>query len=168
MVRHFVSYNNPALLNSSSVVFSSWRTTLNVIQASLDHESIPCLRFDGTVMQKERHSVIERFRNDPQIRVLLLTLTCGAVGLAIYGFMSLGCYANVPMNRLTLTEASRAYLMEPSWYVNRLRRYFDDSLHNRNPTLEDQALARIHRIGQTQEVTTLRMLVQNSFEEVRL
>ncbi|WZH48536.1 SNF2 family N-terminal domain-containing protein [Fusarium acuminatum] len=115
------------------VVFSSWRTTLNVIQANLDHESIPCLRFDGTVTQKERHSVIERFCNDPQIRVVLLTLTCGAVGL-------------------TLTEASRAHLMEPSW----------------NPTLEDQALARIHRIGQTQEVTTLRMFVQNSFEEVRL
>ncbi|EWG53327.1 hypothetical protein FVEG_11783 [Fusarium verticillioides 7600] len=115
------------------VVFSSWRTTLNVIQASLDREHIPCLRFDGTIMQKERHSVIDRFRNDPHIRVLLLTLTCGAVGL-------------------TLTEASRAYLMEPSW----------------NPTLEDQALARIHRIGQTQEVTTLRMFVQNSFEEVRL
>ncbi|KAF5716210.1 alpha-1 6-mannosyltransferase subunit [Fusarium mundagurra] len=112
------------------VVFSSWRTTLNVIQAGLDHESIPFLRFDGTIMQKERHNVIERFRNDPRIRVLLLTLTCGAVGL-------------------TLTEASRAYLMEPSW----------------NPTLEDQALARIHRIGQTQEVTTLRMFVQNSFEE---
>ncbi|KAF5549124.1 global transactivator [Fusarium mexicanum] len=98
--------------------------------AGLDYESIPCLRFDGTIAQKERHSVIERFRHDPQIRVLLLTLTCGAVGL-------------------TLTEASRAYLMEPSW----------------NPTLEDQALARIHRIGQTQEVTTLRMFVQNSFEE---
>ncbi|KAF5553743.1 alpha mannosyltransferase [Fusarium phyllophilum] len=62
------------------VVFSSWRTTLNVIQAGLDQESIPCLRFDGTIIQKERHSVIERFRNDPQIRVLLLTLTCGAVG----------------------------------------------------------------------------------------
>ncbi|KAG7404212.1 Helicase-like transcription factor [Fusarium oxysporum f. sp. rapae] len=53
------------------VVFSSWRTTLNVIQASLDHESILCLRFDGTVTQKERHSVIERFRNDPQIRAYI-------------------------------------------------------------------------------------------------
>ncbi|KAF4498958.1 alpha-1,6-mannosyltransferase subunit [Fusarium agapanthi] len=53
------------------VVFSSWRTTLNVIQAGLDHESIPCLRFDGTIMQKERHSVIERFRRDPQIRAYI-------------------------------------------------------------------------------------------------
>lgn len=37
---------------------------------------------------------------------------------------------------------------------------------SRNPTLEDQALARIYRMGQTQEVTTIRLSVQNSFEEV--
>ena len=37
----------------------------------------------------------------------------------------------------------------------------------RNPTIEDQALARIHRIGQKQEVTTIRLYVRNSFEEVR-
>ncbi|CAI0650834.1 unnamed protein product, partial [Colletotrichum noveboracense] len=50
---------------------------------------------------------------------------------------------------LTLTVASRAYLMEPSW----------------NPTIEDQALARIHRMGQEQEVTTVRLYVKDSFEE---
>lgn len=38
----------------------------------------------------------------------------------------------------------------------------------RNPTLEDQALARIHRIGQTKEVTTIRFIVRDSFEEVRI
>lgn len=38
----------------------------------------------------------------------------------------------------------------------------------RNPTLEDQALARIHRIGQTKEVTTVRFIVKDSFEEVRI
>jgi len=37
---------------------------------------------------------------------------------------------------------------------------------SRNPTLEEQALARIHRIGQTQEVTTVRFYVRDSFEEV--
>ncbi|AEO68322.1 uncharacterized protein THITE_125023 [Thermothielavioides terrestris NRRL 8126] len=50
---------------------------------------------------------------------------------------------------LTLTVASRAYLMEPHW----------------NPTLEEQALARIHRIGQTREVTTVRFYIRDSFEE---
>jgi hypothetical protein len=37
----------------------------------------------------------------------------------------------------------------------------------RNPTLEEQALARIHRLGQTREVTTVRFFIRNSFEEVR-
>lgn len=37
---------------------------------------------------------------------------------------------------------------------------------HRNPTLEEQALARIHRIGQTREVTTVRFYVRDSFEEV--
>lgn len=36
----------------------------------------------------------------------------------------------------------------------------------RNPTLEEQALARIHRLGQTKEVTTVRFFMRDSFEEV--
>ncbi|KAK8139402.1 hypothetical protein PG984_002782 [Apiospora sp. TS-2023a] len=53
------------------------------------------------------------------------------------------------VDRLTLTVANRAYLMEPHW----------------NPTLEDQALARVHRLGQTKEVTTIRLYIRDSFEE---
>ena len=36
---------------------------------------------------------------------------------------------------------------------------------NRNPTLEEQALARIHRLGQKKEVTTVRFYIRDSFEE---
>lgn len=35
----------------------------------------------------------------------------------------------------------------------------------RNPTIEEQALARIHRIGQTREVTTVRFYIRDTFEE---
>ncbi|KAK4444372.1 SNF2 family N-terminal domain-containing protein [Podospora aff. communis PSN243] len=58
----------------------------------------------------------------------------------------------VPLDEksLTLTVASRAYLLEPHW----------------NPTLEDQALARIHRMGQKREVTTVRFFVRDTFEKV--
>ena len=41
--------------------------------------------------------------------------------------------------------------MEPQW----------------NPMVEDQALDRVHRIGQTKEVTTIRYIVRNTIEEVR-
>ncbi|KAH8587406.1 SNF2 family N-terminal domain-containing protein [Bisporella sp. PMI_857] len=50
---------------------------------------------------------------------------------------------------LDLTAASRAYLMEPQW----------------NPMTEEQALSRIHRLGQKKEVKTIRYLVRGSFEE---
>jgi SNF2 family DNA or RNA helicase len=42
--------------------------------------------------------------------------------------------------------------MEPQW----------------NPALEEQALDRIHRIGQTQPVTTVRFIMEKSFEEVKI
>ncbi|KAK2007911.1 hypothetical protein LZ32DRAFT_641022 [Colletotrichum eremochloae] len=113
------------------VVFSAWTMTLDIVKVGLDQAGISVLRYDGKVPQKERQRVVERFRNEPSIRVLLLTLSCGAVGL-------------------NLTVASRAYLMEPNW----------------NPTIQDQALARIHRMGQEKEVTTIQFYIRDSFEEV--
>jgi hypothetical protein len=52
--------------------------------------------------------------------------------------------------RLDLTTASRVYLMEPQW----------------NPTIEEQALARVHRLGQTKKVTTVRFIMKDSVEDV--
>ena len=50
---------------------------------------------------------------------------------------------------LDLTAASRAYIMEPQW----------------NPMSESQALDRIHRLGQSKQVMTIRYVMRNSFEE---
>ncbi|KAF2441419.1 hypothetical protein P171DRAFT_474960 [Karstenula rhodostoma CBS 690.94] len=115
---------------TKSIVFSSWRLTLDVVEAGLNEAGICNLRFDGRVSHAQRQPILDKFRTNAHANVLLITLQCGAVGL-------------------TLTEASRAYLMEPHW----------------NPTVEEQALARIHRIGQTQEVTTVRFYIRDSFEE---
>ncbi|KAL8719012.1 MAG: hypothetical protein Q9181_008122, partial [Wetmoreana brouardii] len=59
--------------------------------------------------------------------------------------ISLRCGAN----GLNLTAANHVFLMEPQW----------------NPALEDQALDRVHRIGQTKAVTTVRYIMNNSIEE---
>ncbi|CAN8268541.1 unnamed protein product [Cochlearia groenlandica] len=50
---------------------------------------------------------------------------------------------------INLTAASRVYLLEPWW----------------NPAVEEQAMDRIHRIGQKQEVKVIRMIARNSIEE---
>lgn len=54
--------------------------TLDIIEVGLKQAGISVLRYDGKVPQRERQKVIDRFRDDPSIRVLLLTLSCGAVG----------------------------------------------------------------------------------------
>ena len=68
------------MLTHDSVVFSSWRLTLDVVEKGLSDAGIRSIRFDGKVPQKQRQYVIDSFKADPDIRVMLLTLSCGAVG----------------------------------------------------------------------------------------
>jgi SNF2 family DNA or RNA helicase len=67
-------------LNSCSIVFSTWRLTLDVVEAGLSRSCISSVRFDGKVPQKDRQGIVDRFRHDRSIRVMLLTLSCGAAG----------------------------------------------------------------------------------------
>ncbi|MCJ1252016.1 hypothetical protein MMC30_009254 [Trapelia coarctata] len=80
----------------SSVVFSGWTTTFDIIQPQLIDKGIRCVRLDGTSSASHRSRVIHAFRMNTDISVLLATITCGGVGL-------------------DLTAASRAYIMEPQW-----------------------------------------------------
>lgn len=114
----------------SSVVFSFWTSTSDIIEQALQARDIGYIRFDGKVSNSKRVKVLKDFRESPAIQVALLTISCGAVGL-------------------DLTAASRAYLMEPHW----------------NPSVEQQALARIYRVGQQRPVTTVRYVVRDSFED---
>ncbi|KAM0300599.1 hypothetical protein ACHAPM_005870 [Fusarium culmorum] len=62
------------------VIFSTWRMTLDIVEAGLEQSSISSVRFDGKVPQRSRQKVVDNFRNDPSVRVMLLTLSCGAAG----------------------------------------------------------------------------------------
>ncbi|XP_042482056.1 putative SWI/SNF-related matrix-associated actin-dependent regulator of chromatin subfamily A member 3-like 1 [Macadamia integrifolia] len=50
---------------------------------------------------------------------------------------------------INLTAASRVYLVEPWW----------------NPAVEEQAMDRVHRIGQKEDVKIVRLITRNSIEE---
>ncbi|KAF7449421.1 HepA Superfamily II DNA-RNA helicase- SNF2 family [Pyrenophora tritici-repentis] len=115
------------------VVFSSWTSSLDMVEKALRCDPnyiIQSVRIDGKVQPKNRGHVIQQLHEDSSIRVILITIACGACGL-------------------DLTAASRVHLLEPQW----------------NPSLEDQALARVHRLGQTRPVTTIRYVMEDSFEE---
>ncbi|KAJ3156294.1 hypothetical protein HK101_001498 [Irineochytrium annulatum] len=86
--------------------------------------------FDGKMTAMARNDAVENFTRKDRIKVMLVSLKAGNVGL-------------------NLTRASRAILMDCWW----------------NPQVEEQAIDRIHRIGQKRPVKVYRMIIENTVEE---
>ncbi|CAI0398124.1 unnamed protein product [Linum tenue] len=115
---------------SKSILFSQWTAFLDLLQIPLTRSNISFLRLDGTLNQQQRERVIKQFSEDDSIKVLLMSLKAGGVGI-------------------NLTAASNAFVMDPWW----------------NPAVEEQAVMRIHRIGQTKPVMIRRFIVKGTVEE---
>jgi len=77
------------ILSSCSLVFTSWRTTLDILANVLTDKGIPWLRIDGRVSFSGRLEILSKFREDPDIPVLLMSIESGAVG---YGSRSITHY----------------------------------------------------------------------------
>ncbi|KAI1291071.1 SNF2 family N-terminal domain-containing protein [Xylaria venustula] len=129
-IRHLIHDLEQHSSDEKCIIFSSWTTTLELVFTALKQARISCVQVDGRVKPKQREKTFHDFTHVESIRVLLLSLSCGSSGL-------------------TLTAASRVYLMEPQW----------------NPSTEEQALGRVYRIGQTRDVTTIRYTMDNSIEK---
>jgi len=86
------------------------------------------------------------YQEEPKLFARSIKMTLFASFLSLLpGIITL----NQPFS-LDLTAASRAYLLEPHW----------------NPMIEEQALCRVHRVGQRRNVSTIRYLIRDTFEEV--
>lgn len=68
------------LLTYSSIVFSGWNLTLDMAKEALSAAGIRCLQVDGRVKPKDRSKIFEEFQSSSSVQVLLLSLSCGAVG----------------------------------------------------------------------------------------
>ncbi|KAF4998446.1 hypothetical protein FDECE_11787 [Fusarium decemcellulare] len=121
-----------SLPGSKNLVFTSWRTTLDLLEKMLMEKGIPCRRIDGRVSIFDRSQRLEEFQSDTanRIPVLLLSIETGAVGL-------------------TLTAANRVHIIEPQW----------------NPSVEQQAIGRALRIGQTRKVTIFKYVTKDTVEQ---
>ncbi|KAL8370100.1 hypothetical protein RB595_000460 [Gaeumannomyces hyphopodioides] len=84
-------------LTEKCVVFSFWKTTLDVAGKALDARGIKYLRVDGDVLPKKRGNILLKFQTRHASSVLLITFSTGAVGLN------------------GLTVANRVHILEPQW-----------------------------------------------------
>jgi SNF2 family DNA or RNA helicase len=79
---------------------------------------------------KTREAQLEKFKNNSDCRVLLISLKCGSLGL-------------------NLTVANVVILLDIWW----------------NPAIEDQAIDRVHRIGQDKPVKVYKFLIKDTVED---
>ena len=62
------------------ILFSEWTTMLNLIEPVLEKHKLDYVRLDGSVPQKMRLSLINRFQKDPECKVFIST-NAGSTGL---------------------------------------------------------------------------------------
>ncbi|ESZ98698.1 hypothetical protein SBOR_0936 [Sclerotinia borealis F-4128] len=87
---------NPDEPPIKSVVFSGWTTHLDLIQFALQENNISYTRLDGKMSRVARSVAMEKFREDPMIVVILVSIAAGGLGL-------------------NLTTANKVYVMEPQF-----------------------------------------------------
>ncbi len=76
------------------LVFSQFTSMLDIFENHLERSKINYLRLDGST--KNRQEVVDQFQNDENVRVFLISLKAGGVGL-------------------NLTAASAVFLYDPWW-----------------------------------------------------
>ncbi len=66
--------------DSCSVVFSFWKTTLDLIPPVLEANGIGYTRLDGRLTKSQRSRSLQEFRTDANLKVLLATLSVAGFG----------------------------------------------------------------------------------------
>src|SRR5690349_12565081 len=82
--------------NHKALVFSQFLGMLSLIKGKLKELDVPFEYFDGSTSAIDREKAIQRFQNDENCRVFLISLKAGGVGL-------------------NLTAADYVYILDPWW-----------------------------------------------------
>jgi SNF2 family DNA or RNA helicase len=113
-----------------ALIFSQFLGMLALIKAKLDELGVKYEYFDGSTSAPDREKAIQSFQKNDEVRVFLISLKAGGVGL-------------------NLTAADYVYIVDPWW----------------NPAVEQQAIDRTHRIGQTKNIFAYRMICKDTIED---
>ncbi|KAJ5220450.1 hypothetical protein N7468_009654 [Penicillium chermesinum] len=113
-----------------TIVFSQFTALLDLLEVPIMRRGLGYMRFDGSMNVNERNISVATFTDNPDCRIMLVSLKAGNAGL-------------------NLIAASHVIIFDPFW----------------NPYVEDQAIDRAHRIGQSKDVFVHRLLIPDTVED---
>ena len=114
--------------NHKVLIFSSFVKHLRIIEKYVNAQAFGYEMLIGST--RNRQQVVDRFQNDPNTQLFLISIKAGGVGL-------------------NLTAADYILVLDPWW----------------NPAVENQAIARAHRLGQDKQVFVYRFISADTVEE---
>jgi len=117
-----------------AVVFSQWTSFLDLVGSAMEAACIPFQRFDGSLSLDERAKRVAWLSEEAEEGT-------PSARVLMVSLKSGG-------SGLNLVAASRLYLLDLWW----------------NPAVEEQAIQRVHRIGQKQEVHVYKFVVEDSID----
>ncbi len=95
-IQELIKHITEKTANHKMLVFSQFTKMLALVKTALDKEGIPYEYLDGQCTQNQRKSSVDNFQENKDIRVFLISLKAGNVGL-------------------NLTAADYVYLLDPWW-----------------------------------------------------
>ena len=147
------------------LLFSEWTNMLNLIEPLLKKRKIDFVRLDGSVPQKKRQEIVNRFQNDPQCR-LFITTNAGSTGLNLQAANTV-INVDLPWNPAVLEQRiGRAHRMgqrQPvQVYVLVTEETIEEGLLNTLSAKHDLALAALDAESDVTQVD-----FQSGVEELR-
>ncbi|GAM28082.1 hypothetical protein SAMD00019534_112580 [Acytostelium subglobosum LB1] len=145
---------------SKSLIFSQWTSMLDLIEIPLQMRGITFVRLDGKVPQKQREIAIKRFKEDASVKVFLISMKAGGLGL-------------------NLVVASHVFLLDPWWNpateeqaIDRVYRIGQNkNVYVTRFVIKDSIEERILKLQQNKKnlaQDTLQMKKQIRIEELRM
>ncbi|KAL1555517.1 ATP-dependent helicase rhp16-like [Salvia divinorum] len=95
--------------SAKAIVFSQFLDFLDLIHYALQRSGVKCVHLDGSMSMEDRDTAITKFTEDPNCKVILMSLKAGGVALNI-------------------TVASHVFVMDPCWNPA-MERQAQDRIH---------------------------------------
>lgn len=117
----------------------------------MEDNEIEFIQFDGRMNSRQREKALRTIADDPDVKVMLVSMKAGGVGLNI-------------------TSCNHVILFDPWWnpYVEVSRNIFPSLAELPTNTIlfaQEQAISRAHRIGQTRECYVYRLHSPDTVED---